>query len=98
MRPRCANILVLFEPELPLGPEYDLAVTDRSRFSNQWSTIVPGTLQLGTRFDGSRRSLLESGKLYLKYAVSFARTGLGVGRLRDFVQSRETATPPSLLK
>lgn len=80
--------LVLFEPELPLGPEYDLAVTDRSRFSNQWSTIVPGVLQLGTYFDGSGRSLLQGGKLYVKYAVSFVRTGLGVGRLRDFVLSR----------
>jgi len=80
--------MVLFEPELPLGPEYDLAVTDRSRFSNQWSTIVPGVLQLGTHFDGSRRSLLESGKVYVKYMVSFFRTGLGVGRLRDFVLSR----------
>jgi hypothetical protein len=87
--------LVLFEPDLPLGPEYDLAVTDRSRFSNQWSTIVPGVLQLGTYFDGSGRSLLESGKLYVKYAVSFVRTGLGVGRLRDFVLSRATK-PQSL--
>jgi len=89
--------LVLFEPELPLGPEYDVTVTDRSRFSNQWSTMVAAVLQLGTYFDGSHRSLLESGKLYAKYSLSFVRTGLGVGRLRDFILlGAPTAKPESL--
>lgn len=87
--------MVFFEPELPLGPEFDFTVTERARFSNQWSTIVPGTLQLAASYDGSTRSSINTGILYMKYAASFARTGLGVGRLRDLILSKmnEPATP-----
>jgi len=89
--------LVFFEPELPLGPEFDYRVTDRSQYTNQWSTVVSGALQLAARFDGTARSLVDTGILYIEYAASFLRTGLGVGRLRDAILPTAVATqrPPN---
>lgn len=86
--------LVLFEPELPIGPEYEVTVTDRARFSNQWHTILPGVLQLATFVDGGWRSMQETGLLYVKYAASFLRTGIGVGRLRDLLLPQQAGAEP----
>ena len=83
---------MFFEPELPLGPEYDFTVTDRSRFSTSGPPLSLECCSSARYFDGSGRSFLDIGTLYLKYAASFLRTGLGVGRLRDAIMPRAAAS------
>jgi hypothetical protein len=78
--------MIFIEPQMVFGAAFRPDVNQFSRFSNQFSTLPIGLLQIFAQQEGGFRSKIERLRDYI---ISFARTGFGTGSVRDIFMHDE---------
>lgn len=79
--------LLFFEPQMVFGGAFEKTTSARSKFSNQFSTIQLGILQILTHSKDDNWTKL---RMMSDYLGSFARTGLGTSTFRDLLLQENT--------